>query len=482
MQDRDTRLEDRDTPTPAGRCAPVVLVVLLFYAVSLPVVFSSGIINGRAAADHLNYHEPVIHNFAREWPTPDLSNYHSATTPLYHLLLAGIEVLFEPSRRGFMLLAGVFTAALLGLLAGALRGPAHQRVALVLPVLGSMYVLFPGIWLLPDNAAWLGVLGILLLGLRARSMTVLVLVGGPALLLLVLTRQIHLWAAGVLWAAAWLGMERGAGPDTDAPLRPLAGVSNLLTGLVPRLKRLAPAMLVSLPAFAAIGYFVNLWGGFIVPRYQEGYHGGYEGWNPATAGFFLSIMGSFAPFYVAHACTGLRRLWRSPGVLVGVIVLALLLTLIPETTYAADAGRKSGLWNLVKAAPVIAGHTSVVLVVLAPIGAVLVAGLLSQMRSREAWIYVGAMSGFVAAQTASPQLWQRYHEPFILMLLALMSLEGVRGVRAGGRAARVWRVVGPALLGLMLAGVSFWTIATDKPAVSLPTGDFERSVDYEPLR
>lgn len=482
MQERDTRLEDHTTPAPARRCTPIVLVVLLFYAMSLPVVFSPRIINGRAAADHLNYHEPVIHNFAQGWPTPDLSNYHSATTPLYHLVLAGVEVLFEPSRREFMVLAGVFTAVLLGLLVGSLRGSTPRRLSLALPLLGSMYVLFPGIWLLPDNAAWLGVLGILLLALRARSMTMLLGVGGLVLVLLVLTRQIHLWAAGVLWAAAWLGMERGPEPDTSPALRPMARVQDVLAHVGTRLKRLAPAVLVTIPAFAGVAHFVSLWGGFVVPRYQQGYHGGYEGWNPSTACFFLSIVGSFAPFYVAHAWAGLGRLARSPGVLVGVVVLALLLTIIPETTYAAEEGRKSGLWNLVKAAPVIAGHTSIVLVVLAPIGAVFVTALLAQMRSREGWIYLGAMAGFVAAQTASPQLWQRYHEPFVLMLLALMSVEGVRGGSSGGRAVCVWRVLGPAVLGLGLAGLSFWTIATDKPAVSLPTGDFERSVEYEPLR
>lgn len=457
-------------------------MVLLFYTMSLPMVFSPRIIRGRAAADHLNYHEPVIHNFAQGWPTPDLSNYHSATTPLYHLLLAGIEVLFEPSRRAFMVMGGVFTAALLGLLVGSLRGSTLQKLALALPMLGSMYVLFPGIWLLPDNAAWLGVLGVLLLALRARSMLVLLTAGGVVLLLLVLTRQIHLWAAGVLWAGAWLGMERGPEPDTSAPLSLRARVQDLFTHVGARMKRLAPAVLATIPAFAAIAYFVSLWGGFVVPRYQEGYHGGYEGWNPATACFFLSIIGSFAPFYVAHAGAGLRRIAHSPGVLVGVVVLALLLTTIPETTYAAEEGRKSGLWNLVKAAPVIAGHTSLVLAALAPIGAVFVAALLAQMRSREGWIYLGAMVGFVAAQTASPQLWQRYHEPFALMLLALMSVERAHAGGTGGRACRFWRVLGPALLGLGLAGVTFWTIATDKPAVSLPTGDFERSVEYEPLR
>lgn len=458
-------------------------IVLLCYACTLPVVFSSRIINGRAAADHLNYHEPVIHNFARDWPTPDLSNYHSATTPLYHLILAGAEVLFEPSRRGFMLLAGLYTVALLGLLTWSLRVRPTLRLALVLPMLGSMYVLFPGIWLLPDNAGWLGVLGVLLITLRVRSMPVMLLSSGLVLLLLVLTRQIHMWAAGLIWAAAWLGPTTTPPPELDTPVRPIARVAALFHAPGPRVVRLIPAVLVTLPAFGAIAYFFSLWHGLVVPRYQEGSHGGYHGWNPATAAFHLSIIGSFAPFYAGFAWSGFRRLLRSPGVLIGIVLLAVLLTAIPLTSYDASVGRKSGLWNAVKAVPLIAGHTSPVLLVLAPLGAVLIAGLLAQMRPRAAWIFLAAIVAFVAAQTASPQLWQRYHEPFILMMLALMSAEAMDTAhRASPGALRVWRLAGPTLLALGMGVLSVWTIATDKPAVSLETGDFEKSVDYEPLR
>lgn len=483
MQDRDTRLEDPSRQKIGRPLLAAAVVVLIFYACALPVVFSPRIINGRAAADHLNYHEPVIHTFAREWPTPDLSNYHSATTPLYHLLLAATEAAFDPTRRALMLEASLFTAGLLGLLAWSLPVRTGLRVVLVLPLLGSMYVLFPGIWLLPDNAAWLGVLLVLLVALRSRTKFRLLISSGVVLLLLVLTRQIHIWAGGVVWAAAWLGSDAGPEPDLSAPLRPAARVRELLGRLPARLQRLLPAIAVTLPAFAAVGYFFSLWHGFVVPRYQEGDHGGYHGWNAATAAFHLAIIGSFAPLYAGFAWRGLRRLFHSPGVLFGVIALALIVTILPVTTYDASVGRKSGLWNLVKAAPVIAGHTSTVLIVLAPFGAVLVAGLLAQMRARTGWIFLGAIVAFVAAQTMSPQLWQRYHEPFILMMLALMSAEAVRDEhgQAGGL-TRLWRLAGPALLGIGLGAVSIATIASDKPAVSLPTGDFERSVEYEPLR
>lgn len=457
--------------------------MLIYYTCALPVVFSSRIDSGRAAADHLNYHEPVIHTFARQWPAPDLSNYHSATTPLYHLLLAGAEVAFGPSRRGLMLLGSVFTAGLLGLLAWSLPARTGMRLVLMLPLLGSMYVLFPGIWLLPDNAGWLGVLGVLLLALRCRSMATLLLAGGCVLVLLVLTRQIHIWAAGVIWAAAWLGMDDSPAPDLVQPVRPVQSVRALLSDMPTRLRRLAPALLATLPAFAVLAYFIHLWGGVVVPRYQQGHHGGYHGWNPATAAFFLSIVGSLVPFYAGFVWDGLRRLMRTPMVLAGVILLAVVLTVVPETTYDASVGRKSGLWNLVKVAPVIADHTSLVLLILAPLGAVGLASLLAQVRARAGWIYLGAMVAFVAAQTASPQLWQRYHEPFVLMVLALMCAEVVGPDRASAHGlVRTWRIAGPMLLGVAMGGLTVWTLATSREARSLDTGDFQRSVEFEPLR
>lgn len=479
MQDRDQRPED---PSKRGRLVSVAAIVLLCYVCTLPVVFSSRIINGRAAADHLNYHEPVIHNFARDWPTPDLSNYHSATTPLYHLILAGAEVAFEPSRRGFMLLAGLYTVGLFALLTWSLPVRTTLRLALVLPMLGSMYVLFPGIWLLPDNAGWLGVLVVLLIALRVRSLPVMLFGSGLVLLLLVLTRQIHMWAAGIIWAAAWLGPTDAPPPEVDTPVHPMVQIAGLFKSPGPRLVRLIPAVLITLPAFAAIAYFFSLWHGLVVPRYQQGSHGGYHGWNPATAAFHLSIIGSVAPFYAGFAWNGLRRLLRSPGWLVGVVLLALVLTAIPLTSYDASVGRKSGLWNAVKVVPLIAGHSSPVLLILAPLGALMVASLLAQLRVRSAWIFLAAIVAFVAAQTASPQLWQRYHEPFILMMLALMSAAAISNEKhEAPTGLRIWRLVGPVILSLGLGALSVWTIATDKPAVSLETGDFQKSVDYEPL-
>jgi hypothetical protein len=272
VQDRDPRSSEFGRRRWFAACA----AILLFYACALPIVFSPGAVEGRAAADQLNYHEPVVHAFARTWPTADLSNYHSATTPLYHWLLAGVEAATHPSRRALMLIGSVFTAGLIGLLAVALPVRGWRALVLVLPVMASMYVFFPGVWLLPDNAGWLGVLGLVLLALR-RPMRGRVLAGAGLLLLaLVLVRQIHLWAAGLVWAGAWLGSpEPGpTGLREGDPLDVGGRVRALFDGLGSRVRRLAPATAATLPAIVAVGYFYWLWGGFVVPRYQDHARGG----------------------------------------------------------------------------------------------------------------------------------------------------------------------------------------------------------------
>lgn len=479
MQDRDPRSDESEFGR--RKWVAALAAILLFYACALPIVFSGHALEGRAASDQLNYHEPVIHTFADAWPTPDLSNYHSATTPFYHLLLAGVEAAFEPARRVLMLAGSLFTAGLIGLLVLALPAGPRRALVLALPAVASLYVFFPGVWLLPDNAGWLGVLGVLLLTLRAGIGWRTMAAAGLILAALVMVRQIHLWAAGLIWAAAWLGPDSGGPADPERPIDIAARVRDLFSGIPGRLKRLLPAVLVTVPAILAVAYFYWLWDGFVVPRYQDHARGGYDGWNPATPAFHLAVVGSFMPFFAGYLWPGLQRLVRSPAVLTGVVLLALVLVILPETSYAAETGRKSGLWNLVKVLPVIAGHTSPVLLVLAPVGAVGIAALLSQMRPRRGWMYLAAIAAFNAAQTMSPQLWQRYHEPFILIMLAMMSAEVSRGGAAVQAWARAWRWAGPIVLAMGLGALTAFTLLTDSPAAALPTGDFERSEAYEPL-
>ena len=66
------------------------------------------------------------------------------------------------------LLGAVFAVALVGLTAGYVRRRGCswlETVLLALPLAVSLYTFSSGAWLLPDDAAWLAVLGILIIAL-----------------------------------------------------------------------------------------------------------------------------------------------------------------------------------------------------------------------------------------------------------------------------------------------------------------------------
>jgi len=458
--DERPRTTIADQQTIRRPLTPIVLATL-FVVAAWPLIFS-GVLVGRPAADDRNYHEPTVRLFIEQWPRPDLSDYGSATTPLYHLSLAAVGVIVNDSRLMLQLAASLWTVGLMVLLGSALakRTATTHAIACGLPVLLSLYVLPPGIWLLPDNAGWLLVLAIMLLALRPRVCTQTIVTAGVMLLVLVLIRQIHIWAAVPLWIAAWLG---SASSDT----------SHSLTRDIPsRIPRSLLMLAATMPAFAAVAYFVYIWNGLVPPTFQDL----YAGRSPAAAGFVLALFGFFGPFFVADAWPGLRRLWtRNRMVLLAVAAGAFVVAAAPITTYDVDAGRWTGLWNIVSRSPIIFDRSPVI-VLPAVLGAVLLTGMLVGVDFRMRCVMIAALIAFVAAQSASPQLWQRYNEPFVLILLALLSCS--TKPRAAGSQPFI-ATAGPVLLAIMLAiftttMLSRWPQIDPNPPAEREPGDTPR--------
>lgn len=444
---------------------PTLAIVALFLAPAL-VLILSGALLGRPAWDQHNYHEPMIRTFAREWPNPDFSNYLSATTPLYHLVLAAVARYISSSTVALQIAGSLFTVALLALIshACARRMPGRPWLALAacLPLTASLYVFPAGVWLLPDNAGWLGVAALLLIALRPR-VTVATLVAGAIVLgLLVLTRQIHVWCAALLWVVAWMGDRDG--PTAVGDGEPLLPVADLMTNASARLGRTLLAVVLTAPAFALVGLFVSTWGGLTVPRYQGMYHG----WGPATPAFVLSLLAIYSVFFGGWLAPALLEAIRNRrATLACAAVLGLLAAAAPDTTYNLDQGRFSGLWQIVEKAPILAGRTSLLLLILAPLGAMALALWLAPLKRRARVVMLTAFVAFVASQMASPLPWQRYHEPMLLMLIALMACQ------AGDASSRapVLRSImgaGPVLMACLFAVLTGLSInggerAPDKP-------------------
>lgn len=436
---------------------PAAVAVGLFVLLAWPLILS-GFVKGRGAFDQLNYHEQAIRTFSEQWPHPDYSDYLSATTPGYHTVLAAFAHFVSDDRRALQCIGSLFTVGLLLLLARGVtprRSGAGSRVgatALLLPVVVSMPVLYAGVWLLPDNAGWLGVLAVWMLALRRRFDVWTVAGGGAMLAALVFVRQIHLWPLAMLLAAAWLG----AGPDDDAPFDAGQDLRALFTRIPSRLARAAWILAAAAPAIVVLWWFWSTWHGLTPPVFNERHVGG----NPSAPAFVLAVFGMFAVFFLPFVLDAVRLLWvRHTWLLALALLAGVTVALVPPTAFSIEAGRYSGLWSVARLLPAPVGR-SVLVVPLAVLGAGLLPAWFVALGRRDRWIMLAAMVAFIAAQCASFKLWQRYNEPFVLLWLALAA---ARVPAARSVAGEGWRVLGPVVLAAGLAATTAVSLVAARP-------------------
>jgi hypothetical protein len=445
-----------------------------FLAWAIPL-WACRFMRARGAYDQLNYHIKAIGRFASQWPHFDFSNYESATTPGYHVVMAGLSKPVGDTPVVLQIVASAFTLALLWLVGTMLaRRAAASGISLLaaaalgLPIVCSMYVIFPGIWLQPDNASWLGVMAILALVLKPRRDVGWMIAGASVLAALVFVRQNHLWTASLLWVAAWLNAAPG---NFTRPAR--------------RIPPLLLAVALTLPAVAIVASFAHLWHGLVPPDFQKQHGTGlnaatadsqgqfHPGFNFATPAFVLSLIAIYSVFLSGWLWEKIVVLWQESRPIVYLSALAgAVAAALPATTFLNEA-RKGGLWNFVQLEDrfhlVIAGHTSPLILILSTVGAVCLAGWLFGLASRDRLIFMTALAAFTAAQTANANCWQRYIEPFLLIVLALMALSSSRPEGYLGKIPRLepilapLRLLGPIVLAVGLTAVTAYSLITSEP-------------------
>lgn len=465
-----------DVPRLRAILQPALIAAAIFFLACLAFI-ATGRIPIRAAYDQMHYHGPTVELFARQLPRPDFYDYYSATTPGYHVVLAVIARAIPDSTAALQITSSLIGAALIGLLAAScaaifLRAQSHDAPApparsrllstllpatLALPLGCSMYVFQSGAWLLPDNAGWLLALITCLLVLRAvsphaRAREGLILLAGLSVALVVFTRQSHAWTAGVAWLGGWLAARLASSikPTTgvSATIAPFSFASMrdaLFTNIPKRISWTAAAIIATIPAVLTLLYFINLWHGLTPYRFQFQ----HQGKSPAALAMMLALMGLYSIFLAPIVLPLVFRLWfanpqshahdeshdrsNSRGAssasrllstgrwaILLAIAIALLASLIPNTTYSIDQGRWTGLWNLVRATPSIANHTSPLLLALAIFGSVsLVAWLSAWPTWPQRLVILAMLLGCTAAVAAGSELWPRYVEPMALIIIAL---------------------------------------------------------------
>jgi hypothetical protein len=150
--------------------------------------------------------------------------------------------------------------------------------------------------------------------------------------------------------------------------------------------------------------------------------------SSAAYAYILALVALFAPFYFPRALTAtVFRKYASNYVIWCGAIVGILVSVISPTSHDHSSGRWGGyLWAAVEHLPIVLDR-SVVFVVLAPIGGMLLAALIQEMlRSTTAWQTALWSIGLVAWASAfviNRQIFQRYYEPTLLIFLILAVAE-----------------------------------------------------------
>jgi hypothetical protein len=427
--------------------APELLLVAIFVALVVPVIVSGG--GGTAGArDERQFHLATIRVLGDELPRPDLVHIGTATSPGFHLALSVVARLIGDDRALLEAVGSLFSLAMLLVAYGLVARYADRwlALALILPLLFSHYVLQSAAWLNTDNTAVLFVLLTLAAALTVEATGRGLFRGGVWVFCAVWVRQLALWAAGpFLFAAAVAGR-----------LVPGLGRSD------PGARDYRPLMLAGvalLPALASLAALAQAWGQLTPPLFAE-----QSGLSPAALPFALAlaaIFGSFFALCVARRDDLLRG--RAPVVAASV---GAVLALAAPTSETVDLQRRTGggLWKLVAAGPVVADR-SVVIAVLAPLGGIVLVALWRaasrRAPSRPAAVLFVAMLSLAFAQAATTRTYQRYFEPALLVLLALLTALALRELPPDARgAARLRTIRVMAALALLQFVGCVWVVYT----------------------
>jgi dolichyl-phosphate-mannose-protein mannosyltransferase len=341
----------------------------------------------------------------------DLSDYPSAQTPLFHLVMAGWGELvgFELWKLRLLNVAISYGAALalLRLLRRATPLGELPAFALTLAFVLSPYVFGASFTLLTDNLAILfALLALERIHAYARE-------GSPGAFALaclaiagaVLTRQSFLWLVPV--AAFFLVLP---------PLRPAriaAGGALLALSLVP------------------LAALVIEWNGLVTPSADPASCGlctdrpgvGRDALTLRTVGFTVALLGMYAAVVLGPALwRRLRRLRTPLALLVAAVAAGVVLLLVSPLEYKPAGPGVQGdagfLWRVSDELPTVLG-SSLAFWLLVPAGA-LTAALLVR---RAGWsslpsVYLGA---FLLGTLPVNLVYQKYFDPFMLLAVALFA-------------------------------------------------------------
>lgn len=373
-----------------GTVPPLAWLAAFFALLCLPLLLSTQETN--YTWDESSYHLPAVRQIHEHWPKLDLAKDSlSATAPGYHYFLAGISYLTGTSRLALRLLNFFLSFGVVALLyrIGSTRLSPWTVIVIVAPLAFSNFFVKSASYLVTDNAALLATtaaLSALFFSHSARG-----------------THQGSLLAAASVFirqSGIWL-------------IAPLACRVLLEPHPVRR-------MVLVLPPCILLAWLVLTWGGIVPPQWYSLTHVSH-GLVPAAGAYIFSVLALFAPaYYLAIHGEGWREDFFSRWTIAGAVV-GLSLALAGSNVPDYEAGRWGGyLWELAIRLPIIGAYSPVFLV-LSPTGGALLGMLVRRLRQEtstaSAALWLTALASWVGTALSNRQLFHRYYEPTLVMLL-----------------------------------------------------------------
>jgi 4-amino-4-deoxy-L-arabinose transferase-like glycosyltransferase len=408
--------------------------------------------------DETSYHLPTILQFSHQLPFPDLHAYPAAQTPLYHVLMAYIGKVIGYNlwrlRLVQVLISYLLALAVYAFLQRRLRLPERVALGLTLLFMLSPYVFGQSFRLGTDNLALLfTVLAIERLErFRESESRAVFFVAAVWIAAAMLTRQSALFLVPMAGIYALLPTLRISGEQRATVLGALV-LSVIPIGL----------LFLSWHGLVPVGSDPSSCGLCAGKGSPEGLSA--NGLTPhtmeltlATIGLYGSVL--FAPALLEWAREAFRAhdlgkpVSAGRGPLATAVAGALLLVAFPATPGSDAAG---DLWKVAEHLPAVHG-SSLLFWVLVPLsGAVL---WVRVTRAPRPVLVLSLIACFLVASLATHFPWQKYVDPFAVLILACT----VRPDELRGR----WRWAGALVLTLVF--IAYTADLSSHRAVAAPNG------------
>jgi hypothetical protein len=381
-----------------------LLITGLYLSITVPQVFDTELVTFNDK-DEARYHYITILDFRREWPKLDLIHYKSATTPLYHIVMAGISFLTGPDLIRLRLVHLLFGIACLLVIYRYLKLRIGRRKGALFSILllVSPYFIGPATRLSTDPAAFcFAALAIYELDTQICC-TCRPMRATGWILLAALIRQVYAWLILFYILVYWLPKD---GKTADR--------SGFIRYLVPILAPLC-----------VMGYFLLAWGGLTPPLFAEHTKQHINGDVPV---YVFSLFGLYSFFWAGHYLSW-RRGFRIPMLfLAGMMLLSWIYLAVNPIFYMPKSGMGGLLWKLSDFLP--KWHkTSILFWLLFPLGIYTLTLFYLHLYRMKDFFLMTCFPMWLASNMLNTTIYQKYYDPFLFFFLGC----GLQGSAPSGR-------------------------------------------------